>query len=102
MNIKVKKLISSKQKTLGLIGSKKAYPVSFKTRFGIHTFGLNFPIDVLILDKNNKVFSIRANLSPNRIYVWNPRFDIVIELPVGFVSNSKIKIGDRISLISEK
>lgn len=99
MNIKVKKLISLKQRTLGLIGAEKPYPISFKTRFGIHTFGLNFPIDVLILDKNNKVFSIRRNLLPNRIYVWNPKFDTVIELPVGFVSSSKIKIGEKISLI---
>ena len=46
---------------MGLIG-KDPTPLFFKTRFGIHTFGVITPIDVLILDKNYKVVKIKALL----------------------------------------
>lgn len=82
----------------GLITSKKAHPVYFKTRFGIHTFGLRFPIDVLILDKGNRVVRIRRDLKPYRIFLWNPAFDKVIELPAGEIQKKKIKLGNRLSL----
>ena len=55
LNLKVKRLETLKEKTLGLIGREKVTPVIFETRFGIHTFGLKVPIDVLILDNKNKV-----------------------------------------------
>ena len=80
----------------GLIGAQKAYPISFKTRFGIHTFGLKFPIDLLILDKNNRVVVLKANLKPNRIFLWNPQFDSVIELPAGEINRLDLKIGEKI------
>ncbi|MCL5432609.1 MAG: DUF192 domain-containing protein [Patescibacteria group bacterium] len=98
IKLKVKKLTSFKEKTIGLLNNKKAIPVLIKTRFGIHTFGLKFPIDVLVLDKNNKVVKISNNLKQNRIFLWNPLFSNVIELPSGQINNNKIKIGDTISI----
>lgn len=97
VKLKVKKL-SGWRAAIGLINSKKAHPVFFKTRFGIHTFGLKFPIDVLILDKNNKVVKVCKNLKPNRIFLWNPKFFNVIELPAGQIGRDKIKIGDTIKI----
>lgn len=75
------------------------YPVFFTTRWGIHTFGVRSLIDVLILDKNNRVVVIRHRLPPNRILFWNPIYDRVIELPPGTITKKNIAVGDQIALV---
>lgn len=95
IEIKAKKL-SGLAKAKGLINSENPYPIFFKTRFGIHTFGLNFPIDVLILNNENKVIKIAKNLKPNRILFWNFRFNIVVELPEDMTRKMNIKLGNKI------
>jgi uncharacterized protein len=87
------------KKILGLIGKNKADTIFLKTRFGIHTFGVKFPIDVLILDNKNQVVKIMENLKQGRIFVWNPIYNNVVEMPKDLVKNRKIKIGDKIRLI---
>lgn len=96
--MKIKEFKSIKGKIIGLIGQKKAFPVLIKTRFGIHTFFLKFPIDVLILDKDNKTVKIKKNLKPNRIFLWNPKFNRIIELPEGEIEKKKIKTGNVIEI----
>jgi uncharacterized membrane protein (UPF0127 family) len=89
----IKSIIS---KSIGLIGQQRPKPLIFTTRFGIHTFFLKFPIDVLILDKNMKVVKVKRSLKPNRFLFWNPMHDFVVELPER-ASNNTNK-GDRITL----
>ncbi|HEX8932264.1 MAG TPA: DUF192 domain-containing protein [Patescibacteria group bacterium] len=96
--LKIKKLDNSFAKALGLLSAPKAYPVYFKTRFGIHTFLMRFPIDVLILDANNIVVKMAENLTPNKIFLWFPTADQVIELPTGEIKRNKIKLGDKLTL----
>lgn len=88
-----------KEKVAGLIGKEKPTSLMIKTHFGIHTFGLKFPIDVLILDNKNKVASLKKNLMPGRIFLWNPIYDKVLELPQGTIDKKKIKINDAVNLI---
>jgi uncharacterized membrane protein (UPF0127 family) len=97
IELKVKKL-SGLSKISGLLGVDKAYPVFFKTRFGIHTFGLRFPIDVIVLNKDNKVVRIKEDLQPNKIFIWNPKHDKVLELPAGKIKKLIIKFGERIKI----
>jgi uncharacterized protein len=99
VRLKVKRL-SGFEKITGLIGKRRAFPVFLNTRFGIHTFGLKFPIDVLILDKDNRVVKIAENLKPYKFFLWPVQFDRVIELPEGKTKKMKIKIGQKIELIS--
>lgn len=98
MKLRVKNL-TGLSKATGLIGKEKIYPIFFKTRFGIHTFGLRFPIDVLILDNNDMVVCLRKNLKTNRVFFWNPKFEKVIELPVGFIQTSGIRKGGKIDVV---
>ena len=86
------------KKSLGLIGKKAAKTVIIRTRTGIHTFGLKFPIDVIVLDKNFRVKLIKENLAPNRIYLWNLRYAMVIEMQEGAVKKSKTEVGDIIEI----
>ena len=85
------------EKFKGLIGSKQKTLI-FKTRFGIHTFFLKSPIDVVILDKSNKAVIVKAGLKPNRIFLWNIKYDTVIELPENYIKNSKTEKNDLLKI----
>lgn len=100
MKLWVEEVKNLKEKIVGLIGKHKPTPILIKTRFGIHTFGLKFPIDVVILDKDNKVVTFKEDLRPGKIFLWNPRHDKVLELPVGMIKEKKIKIGEMIEFKS--
>lgn len=99
ITLRVKEAKSWHDKSIGLIGKNKPFPLFLTTRLGIHTFGLKFPIDVLILDKSNRVVKIRGVLKPNSLFFWNPMYKKVLELPAGTLNNLKIKIGKKINYI---
>src|SRR6185312_10694586 len=88
-----KRAKSLNDKLFGLLRTSNPRCLIFKTRFGIHTFGLYSPIDVLVLNSNYKVVKMKVNLNPNRIYLWNPKYSIVIELPSGTIHKSQTEIG---------
>ncbi|MEK7092292.1 MAG: hypothetical protein AAB907_01565 [Patescibacteria group bacterium] len=97
MKIRVKELSSFWEKTKGLIGDNTGIPVFFRTRWGIHTFGVSKTIAVAILDDVNKVVQIKQ-LSPNRVFFWNPLYSRVLEIPDEY-SLEKPKIGESVELI---
>jgi uncharacterized protein len=70
---------------------KKIIPLYFETRWGIHTFFVKEPIDVLILDEENRVQVIKKGLKPWRLFFWNPKYRRVLELPHGRISQLKIE-----------
>lgn len=98
LNVKILRGVWEKSK--GLIGADPIYPVFFTTRWGVHTFGVNHPIDVLILDKNNRVVALRHNLQPNRFFFWNPTYMRVLELPAGEIQKKGIRTGEKIRLLT--
>ena len=93
-NVEIAKTL--KDKFAGLTKYDESRAMYFETRFGIHTFGMKFPIDVIICDKEMRVSVLRENLVPNRILFWNPRFPYVLELPIGMIRISGIEVGDRL------
>lgn len=97
ITIKVKKADSLKERVVGLIGQKSAHGLLIETRFGIHTCGLDFPIDVIVLDKHEKVVKLKKKLQPFRLFFWNPSYDRVVELPDGWVEEKGIEIGSKIN-----
>ena len=66
----------------------------FQTRFGIHTFGLKSPIDILVLDDGLKVVKLKMSLVPNKLFFWNPRYSKVLELPEGVIEKTRTEVGD--------
>ena len=80
-------------KIKGLLGENEAKTLIFETRFGIHTFGLKFPIDLLILDNNGTVV-VAKSVKPNKIALWNIKYKTVIELPYKTITRTKTKISD--------
>lgn len=85
-----------KDKIIGLIGKKEIKPLYFETRWGIHTFGVKKPIDVLILDSNGFVQAYKEHLLPNRFFLWSPKYKRVIELPEGTIKKDDLKLGTKI------
>lgn len=82
--------------SLGLLKYKTPRAMLLKTHFGIHTFGMRYPIDVLILNEQNHVVAIKENMKPNTIFVWNPNYETVLELPPGTIKKAKTILGDTI------
>jgi len=96
--IKIVDIKSFLKKSLGLIGKEKPQAIFFRTRYGIHTFGMRFPIDVIILDEKNKVVKLKEHLQPNKFFFWNLRYNNVVELPDGIIKKEQIFYGDVILL----
>jgi len=86
------------QKSKGLIGTRHITPVYFTTRWGIHTFGVLSPIDIVILDNKNRVMKLVQRLPPNRLFFWNPKYSRVVELPAGTIEKMGITVGTEIAL----
>lgn len=84
------------EQTIGLLKYKAPTAMLLKTRFGIHTLDMRYEIDVLVLNKENHVAQLKENLKPNRIFVWNPKYHTILELPPGTIKQTKTKKGDLI------
>ncbi len=86
------------EKVKGLTGRNKISPLIFKTRFGIHTFGMKSSLDIIILNKDKKITVIKEDIKPKRIFLWNPLYSFVIELPHGILKKTNTSIGDLIEI----
>lgn len=98
MTIKVKVLTTFFHKLLGLINKRHQPPVLLVTRFGIHTFFMRYPIDVLLLTNSGEVVDMRESLKPFSFFFYFPLYSNVVELEEGFIKKNNIKIGDIINL----
>jgi uncharacterized protein len=84
---------------VGLLGERKLTPgdgLLIVPSQGVHTLGMQFPIDVLILDNDWKILDIRKRMRPfliTRIYF---KAAGVLELPPGTVEDSSTCIGDSV------
>lgn len=96
--IQVRKISNLLGKSIGLLGQKKPFPLFFSTHFGIHTIGMQFPIDVVILDNKKRVRKLKKSLKPFRFFLWNPKYRGVLELPEGSIKTRNIQIGDTVQL----
>lgn len=61
---------------------------------GIHTCFMRFAIDVVFMDINHQVISIREKIKPWKNSGFIKKAYITLELPAGTVSNKDISIGD--------
>jgi uncharacterized membrane protein (UPF0127 family) len=65
--------------------------------YGIHTFGMRFPIDVLFLDKDLHVIRAIKALPPYRTCAVKKSV-YVLEAPVGAIDASRTAEGDQIQI----
>ena len=69
---------------------------------GIHTFGMQYPVDVLYLDKNGCVVNATQNLKANAVSRVIPVVKSVVELPPGSILKHNLQVGDRLDVIPDE
>jgi len=62
----------------------------------IHTFFMKFPIDVLFVNKEDKIVASIEKMKPSRISKIYGKAKYVVELPAGTIEKCDISVGDRI------
>lgn len=70
------------------------YPCS-----GIHTFFMNYNIDVLYLDIHNKILAVDEEMRPGRVGRIIKGSVAVVELPGGRIEKTKTKIGQTVEFV---
>lgn len=88
------------KRMIGLLNRRKfaeGEGLLFDRCYGVHTFGMRFPIDVLFLDKDLHVIRAVKALLPYRTSVVRKAV-YVLELPVGALENTRTEEGDQIQI----
>src|SRR5262245_48117984 len=62
----------------------------------IHTFGMVFSFDVVMIDKDFRVVSMKEMVKPFRIMLPKLRAESVIELPAHTIFRSRTEVGDEL------
>ena len=65
---------------------------------GVHTFGMKFPIDVIILDNDNVVIAVSKEVSPNRLTPVYRHAAAVIEVPAGTLEATTTTVGNQLEI----
>ena len=82
---------------IGLLGRKELKPkeaLILTPCNSVHTFFMRFSIDVIFLDKDNKIIASISRLRPFRISKIYFRGHTVIELPSGTLEAVRVEPGD--------
>jgi uncharacterized membrane protein (UPF0127 family) len=89
---------------LGLSASdfRNGYGLWIVPCHGVHTLGMNFPIDVVYLDRAMTVVHIQRELPPWRFASVRMRAASVLELPSRTAAETRTAVGDRIEITIEK
>ncbi len=87
-----------KGKLIGLLASPEPCSLYFQSRWGIHTFGMKYPIDIIILDNACIVRARKSYLQPWSVFFWNPKLKHILEMPPGTIEKKNIYLGDKISI----
>jgi uncharacterized protein len=64
----------------------------------IHTFFMNYPIDVLYLNKDFEIVGLQESFQPSKLGKLFKNGHSVLELPTGTIQKSGTKIGHKIKL----
>jgi len=89
------------QKLRGLLGVKNLKPnkgiVLTKCK-QVHTFGMKFPIDIVVLDKDFKIIDFVSDLKANKISPYYRRSYYIIELATNSRNESLFKDINQLTL----
>lgn len=78
----------------GRPGLEEGEAMLFERARQVHTFGMRFPIDVVVCDRDWRVVHVERAMQPWRIGRWVRDGYYVVELPAG--AASEVNAGDRL------
>jgi uncharacterized membrane protein (UPF0127 family) len=64
----------------------------------VHTFFMQFPLDLVYLDRKQRVKKIRSNVLPWRVSLCLSAHS-VLELPSGTIRDSQTEVGDSVEIV---
>ena len=64
----------------------------------VHTVGMRWPIDVVMLDPEGTILSLQENLSPWRLGPAGHRAGAALELAAGGIRKYALTLGDQLTL----
>ncbi len=85
----------------GLLGRKSLAPgegLWIVPCESVHTFGMQFAIDLIYLDRNLRIKKVRSNVVPWRISLCLSAHSI-LELPPGTIGRTESHVGDTVELL---
>lgn len=85
---------------IGLLGERKLLPgdgLLIVPSQGVHTWGMLFPIDVVVLDNDWNVLAMRRGLRQFRVTRIFWKAAAVLELPSGTLDSTSTSIGDNLA-----
>jgi uncharacterized membrane protein (UPF0127 family) len=97
--LRVKVADSVLGRLIGLLGKRSLNPdggVWIVPANAIHTVGMLFSFDVVMIDKDFKVVSITEMVKPFRVILPKRRAESVIELPAHTIFRSRTEVGDQL------
>jgi len=85
---------------MGRAALPDSYALIILPESSIHTFFMRVPIDVLFVDRSDKVIGLRETMPPSRPFAgvapWRGRY--VIEMPAGVIATTGTALGDQLML----
>jgi hypothetical protein len=90
-----------RKRLVGLLGRRALDPGSALWLFpsnAIHTIGMRFPIDVVMLSRNATVVKVWAGVRPYSVVWPNFRAQSVLELPADAIAKSSTVAGDLLKI----
>ncbi|MBP1466812.1 DUF192 domain-containing protein [Candidatus Chloroploca sp. M-50] len=64
----------------------------------VHSFFMRFPIDVVFVNRHDRVVGLSSALPPNRPFAGAWRSHYVLELPAGMIAATGTALGDQVRL----
>jgi uncharacterized membrane protein (UPF0127 family) len=89
------------QKAKGLLGREcleDGQGLLFRPAASLHTFFMQFPIDIIYTDKDGKVLKLASAVRPFKLVAAPWRSHIALELPVGTIERSMTRTGHRLTV----
>lgn len=86
---------------VGLLGRRALEPGSGMWIFpgnAIHSIGMLFTFDVVLIDKDFKVVGLRDLVHPFSVTLPNFRAESILELPAHTISRSRTEVGDQLKI----
>lgn len=85
----------------GLLGRSKLGPgegIWLAPCNGIHTFGMRFPIDAIVLDRNLCAVRLAHSVGPNRVVLPCVGGQSTVELAAGTLRSTGVQVGHQLVL----
>ncbi len=99
--LRVRLARSFRQRLMGLLGQQGLAPhdgLWIQPCDRVHTFGMRFAIDLVMLDQQGSVLSATSELPPWRLGPKGQRHGMALELACGEIRRLRVCVGDRLTL----